>query len=185
VLQYFYERRLWVYGGLALLLLLDAGLYLGWIRDASAEPEAARARVAELQREVTDSAAEVQRLTVASREAPHLGPKLKRFLEERILPERAGYSSVAADLADVAGETGVQLGNVSYKAKDEKLQSELVRIEITTGVEGSYASILRFLQAMERSPRFYLINDLTVDSARSGAIQLRVQLATYFRRSAA
>ncbi|MFB3140133.1 MAG: hypothetical protein ACE1Z1_02975, partial [Candidatus Acidiferrales bacterium] len=61
-MSYWYQRRLWVYGVLTALLLLDAVVYFGWVRNPAAVADADPAQVALLEEEVAELAAEVQRL---------------------------------------------------------------------------------------------------------------------------
>jgi Tfp pilus assembly protein PilO len=61
----------------------------------------------------------------------------------------------------------------------------MIQLEVTTRVEGSYANLLAFMQELERSPRFFLVQDLNVGSARGGTVQLDMTLVTYFRRGPA
>lgn len=183
-----YGHRQWIYGGLALLLLLDAAVYFGWVRRPELPPEVAKLQAAELRHEVARRQAEVQRLQRIRAALPDLQPRLARFSSDRFLSEASGYSSVAADLGEAANKTGVQLQKVSYKLPStqdqESQQFHLTRIEITTEVQGSYANMLRYLEALEQSPRFYLINHLRLVEVRRGQLGLEMGLATYFKQRA-
>lgn len=183
-----YARRPWIYGGLVLLLALDAGVYFGWVRRPALPPEAAKLQAAELRHEVARHQAEVQRLERIRAAVPDLQPKLARFSTDHFLSEATGYSSVAADLGDAASKTGVQLQKVSYKPataqEQESKQFHLVRIEISTQVQGDYVHLLRYLEALEQSPRFYLISRLGLVEVRRGQLSLEMSLATYFKQGA-
>ncbi|MFQ5662560.1 MAG: type 4a pilus biogenesis protein PilO [Terriglobia bacterium] len=180
-----YARRRWVYWSLVILLALDAMVYFGWLRRPLALPGSNPAAVARLEREVTEQAREVARLRRVRNRAPQLRPQLERFTRERFLAAQRGFSRVAAELEEAANEAGVNLDRVSYKIAVARDESELVRIEIGTSVKGGYRNLLRYLEELERSPHFYLINELKVEGAERGQVQLEMRLATYFRRSRA
>ena len=41
--------------------------------------------------------------------------------------------------------------------------------------------MIRFINGLERSKNFYLVDDLTLASANTGTIQLEITMHTYFR----
>lgn len=178
-----YRRRHWVYLSLVCLLLLDGVVYFGWVRRLAGLPATEPAQLAALEREVGGRVAEVARLRRVRDQLPQLRPQLDKFTAERFPSERAGFSRVAEELDATASETGVQLGRVAYQSQEEKDRPELLRIEITTNVEGGYPNLLHYLEALERSPRFYLINELNVVGTEGGSVRVEMKLATYFRRS--
>lgn len=180
-----YARRHWIYLGLVALLLGDALVYFGWVRPdiVATRPPGDPTQVARLEQEVAARVKEVARLRRVREQAPKLRPQLDQFTAERFLPERTGFSSVAAELEEATGGTGVRLGRVSYESQAEKARPELLRVEINTSVEGGYPNLLRYLEELERSPHCYLINNLGVVGAEGGAVRVEMRLVTYFRRS--
>ena len=47
--------------------------------------------------------------------------------------------------------------------------------------EADYPAVIQFINGLERSKYFYLLDDLQLGSASSGAIRLQIGLHTYFR----
>jgi len=182
--RWYARRRLLVIAMLA-VLVADAGLYFGWVRRPVTEASADPAQVARLADEVAGLRAEVARLARVRERAPQFGPELEKFSGQRFLSARTGWSRVWAELEASAREAGVRLGRVSYKMGEERAEPELLRVEISSSVEGQYAGLLRYLDELERSPHLYLINELTLESARGTDVRLQLRLATYFRRSPA
>lgn len=179
-----YARRHRIALGLLAVLALDAGVYFGWVRRPATEAEFDPARLERLTQEVFGLAAEVARLGRVREQAPRFRPQLEKFAIERFPAERTGFSRVAAELEAAADEAGVVLGRVSYESTAERSQPDLLRVEITTSVEGEYAALLGYLDELERSPHLYLITELNVDGAQRGQVRLQMRLATYFRRGA-
>ena len=182
-MSYWYQRRLWVYGALAALLLLDAVVYFGWVRNPAAVADADPAQVALLEEEVAELAAEVERLEQVQVQAPQLGPQLDRFVAERFLEESTGFSRVNAELNRAARAAGVVLSRVTLDTEEVKEQPGLLRVEVLADVQGRYSNLLRYLDALERAPHLYLISQLSVGTARGGRVQVQMRIATYFRRS--
>ncbi|MBI4467307.1 MAG: hypothetical protein HY656_07770 [Acidobacteria bacterium] len=171
--------------GLVALLALDAGAYFGWVRRPVGPFETEPAQVEHLAQEVAARAAEVARLERVRELAPGFGPRLDQFGRERFLPESTGFSAVAAELEEVAQNSGVFLGRVSYQTGVERLRPGLLRVDMATSVQGQYDELLDYLEQLERSPHFYLTSSLTLASARGGQVRLEMRLITYFRRGAA
>lgn len=179
-----YARRWGIYLAFLALLGVDAGVYWGWVRRPGAQAGADPAQVARLNQEVAERAAEVARLGRLREQAPRLRPQLDQFVAARFLPERTGFSRVAAELDDAAAQADAALGRVAYDTTPEKAQPDLVRVEMATSVEGDYPALLDFLGALERSPQLYLLNDLSLVGTQGGQVRLEMRLATYFRRGA-
>ena len=180
-----YARRHRIAIGLLALLALDAAVYFGWVRRPAAEPELDPVRLERLTQEVSQLSAEVARLERVREQAPRFRPQLEKLAAERFLAERTGSSRVAAELEAAAQEAGVVLGRVSYESAPERVEPGLVRVDITTSVEGEYADLLRYLDELERSPHLYLLNELNVDGSQRGQVRLQMRLVTYFRRGGA
>jgi hypothetical protein len=54
-------------------------------------------------------------------------------------------------------------------------------VTVLDSVDGDYPAIIQFINGLERSKYFYLLNDLHLDTALAGAIRLHLELRTYFR----
>jgi hypothetical protein len=106
------------------------------------------------------------------------------FATERLPAEQVGFSQVAADLQEAANQAGISLEAVTYQPRPQEQQPDLLRVEVSATLEGAYPSLLRYLEELEKSPQFYLINELAVVGARGRELKLELKLATYFRRGA-
>lgn len=59
-----------------------------------------------------------------------------------------------------------------------------MELEIATAVEGDYDSLVQFLNKLEHSDNFYVLDGLSLNSSTgSGKLRLNLQLRTYFRTS--
>jgi hypothetical protein len=54
-------------------------------------------------------------------------------------------------------------------------------VDIATAVEGDYEGLIQFLNKLEHSDNFYVLDDLTLATSSVGKLRLNVQLRTYFR----
>jgi hypothetical protein len=105
---------------------------------------------------------------------------------EHSLPaESAGSSSIISELDDIAKKSGLQIETLTSKPK-ELSNRGLVEWGIDTTVKGDYGSVVRFVNGLQRSQSFYIIDGLalgTDSQTQSGAGLIRVGLhvRTFFR----
>jgi len=111
--------------------------------------------------------------------------------EHSLPPESAGSSSMAAELDDIAKKAGLRVEGFSFKSNNSKELSEhgVTEESIDATVSGDYAAVARFVNALQRSQKFYIMDGLALggDSQTqkaSGPLRVALHLRTYFRTAA-
>jgi Tfp pilus assembly protein PilO len=170
----------WIGGALALLLLLDVILVFILWQSAQAGPQAMRQERVRLQTEARLLKADIDRAKAIQQRMPDVGKECDRFYQEDLLPASAGYSALVADLGEIASKAGLRTSGLSFKQRDLK-ERGVTEVDIEASVEGDYPAIIHFINGLERSKNFYLMNDLGLDSQSTGGIRLKLGLRTYFR----
>jgi len=183
------RRGWWVYFSLlAALVVADTGVYWFVVRPQEVTPLDAEA-LAELGRQVAQAEAEVTRLKRIEQALPTAGKDLSQFGARHFHAERTGSSALLAAFERAADDVGVRPGRVEFRSYELKDRSELVRMEIRTTVEGGYRNIVQFLETLERSANFYLVERLGLVASQArgsgGDLQLSLKLSTYLRRGSA
>jgi len=56
-----------------------------------------------------------------------------------------------------------------------------IHLHQSAGVEGDYEGLIQFLNKLEHSENFYVLDSLALASSTAGKLRLNVQLRTYFR----
>lgn len=165
---------------LGVLLVADLALagFLYWQseqtpREIHAEAQALRLQAKKLQADDQRGERIRDSLAVA-------GAECDKFYESRFLDSATGYSRIQADLSAIATKSGLHATSVSFKPKELEGRG-VTEITITEEIEGDYPSILQFINGLEVSQNFYLLRALTLDSATTGVVRLKLELATYFR----
>ncbi len=169
-----------VRGVLAVLLAVDVILVGVIWRAAKSAPEGQRVERDRLQAQAKLLAADVKRAEAIKAHLSEVGHDADRFYQDSLLGASAGYSEVVADLGTIAAHSGLKTSLVSFRPTDLKSRG-VTEIQITAGVEGDYPSLIHFINGLERSKNFYLLDSLTLQSASTGAIKLSLELRTYFR----
>ena len=85
----------------------------------------------------------------------------------------------------LARQANLDYGRSSVEAQNER-DSDLTRLRISMDLEGSYANMRTFIHQLETAPEFVVIDDLelTEGAEGGGAIEVRLELSTYFRTPA-
>ncbi|HZP25390.1 MAG TPA: hypothetical protein VFB04_18255 [Terriglobales bacterium] len=93
------------------------------------------------------------------------------------------YSAVASELGAIATETGVHLSNVKYDEKDTPVEG-LHKLAMEAAISGDYLQEVKFINALERSKMFFLIDGITLGE-QQGNVRLQLKLETYLRGAGA
>ena len=99
-------------------------------------------------------------------------------------------STVAGDLGDVAKKSGVQLTGVVFRDKEKEKDAGLRNISERTmdaTIAGGYGGVVKFLNGLQKSPNFYVVDSLEVATETNAPNVLRVviHMRTFFRAAAA
>lgn len=102
------------------------------------------------------------------------------FFTTHFHPSRAGYSAISEDLGDLSRSAGLRSDSISFHQHSPDARG-LVQVDISTAIEGDYDSLVQFLNKLEHSDNFYVLDSLALASSTAGKLRLNVQLRTYFR----
>jgi hypothetical protein len=102
------------------------------------------------------------------------------FFQKEIVAEKSGYSSLSDNFGELAKSAGVRTSNITYRtaAPDKR---GVIQIEIGATISGDYANIVRFINGLEHSDTFYVLDSLTLGAGSTGGLGLNLHLRTFFR----
>ena len=134
----------------------------------------------DLRRQYEERRQEVARLRDIQSKVEAARQQGDAFLRERLLPQKEGFSTVVNELDAMAAAAAVRKGTVNFKTK--ALEGHiLLEVGLSTTVEGDYPSLVRFVNKIEQSQRFFVIENLSLASSpNSPVIKLNLRLLTYF-----
>ena len=110
---------------------------------------------------------------------PQAKREIDAFYQDR-LP--SSYSAISTNLDRIAAESGVKVSSERYAQKDAEIPS-VQRVEIDADVSGDYVPLAKFINSLERSQLFFLIDGLDLGGQQSGTVRLHIKLETYLRNS--
>ncbi len=170
----------WIGAGVALLLLADLALGVFLWQNSRDSEQSRRAEREKLALKAKLMNADVKRTEQIRGALPQVGKDCADFYQKTFPDAANGYSAIESDLDAIALHAGLKTSGVSFKPT-ELSDRGVTQLEITTQVSGDYLSVIRFINGLEVSKNFYLLNDLALDSASTGGIRLQLKLHTYFR----
>ena len=102
------------------------------------------------------------------------------FFQKQIAPAQSGYSALSENFGDLAKIAGVHTSNITYRTGTPDKHG-VVQIEIGATVSGDYANIVRFINGLEHSDTFYVLDSLQLGAGSTGGLGLNLHLRTFFR----
>lgn len=110
---------------------------------------------------------------------PQAKREIAAFYQDRF---PSSYSAISTNLDKIAAESGVRVSSERYAQKDAEVPS-LGRVEIEADVSGDYVPLAKFINALERSQLFFIIDGLDLGGEQTGGVRLHIKIETYLRNS--
>lgn len=171
----------WVQVALALLLAADAGLAIErWRMNVAASEQQLQLRTVRLRAEVAALRANLNKAQSVQRGIPEIAGECDRFYDEQLLGPSQGYAALVTDLGNIAQKAGLQTSGVRFAQKDSS-EHGVTEVDATAIIEGNYDALIRFINGLERSKNFYVLDSLQLASSTKGQVKLNIRLHTYFR----
>ena len=104
----------------------------------------------------------------------------QRLLSEQFLPEASGYTVIREFLEQAAKKSGIRHRDIAYENREINTLN-LNELKIGIPVTGTYAQVRQYLERIEQSPYFLIIESVTWRATpRSNLIDVDIVLRTYF-----
>lgn len=92
-------------------------------------------------------------------------------------------SAVYAELGKLAAANRVRIGGAKYELTETELPNvQMMGIEAT--LSGSYLDTIRFINALERSKMFFIVDGIGLNEQQGGGVNLSVKVEAYVRGQA-
>ncbi len=105
--------------------------------------------------------------------------QIVQFEKDRIPTEA---SAVSVELGKLASDAGVKLSSVRYDEADSDVP-DLRHYRISAVIAGDYLQEVKFINALERSKQFYVIDSVNLGEQQQGAVRLQINVDTYLRET--
>jgi Tfp pilus assembly protein PilO len=166
---------------LSLLILVEMPIYFFFIRPEMEVDEKASARLTAIQQEIVLQERAVKMLVNFESRLKMSRRAFQDFSQKHLFPKNRVGSELLSDLEKISVEAGLLRNRVVYQFQGKPIFG-LRRIDFSVPLEGSYGGIRRFLNILEGSPHFILIDSISLESDREGAgggIRMDLNLSTF------
>jgi len=89
-------------------------------------------------------------------------------------------SQIATQFGKIAAANGVTISSAKYKQQDSDV-GLLQPVEVEADLSGSYVSLAKFINALERDDMLFIISNVTLAGEQKGPIKLQVKVETYLK----
>lgn len=163
---------------LALNVIAALILFKPW----GGSPEDLQREMAELQRQLAARQAQLERSKELVKSIEKARVEGDRFMDQYMLNRRTAYSTIVGELDRVGAEAGVKPKESQYAVEPVEGSDTLGTMSISANYEGAYANLTKFINALDRSPRFLIIESLQAAPQASGAvINLNLKLLAFVK----
>ncbi len=166
----------WHYAGLAVLVLLVAGLAIMLGLDWKATDSSSNDALAGKQVQLKALGMETAPLRGLEQRVAESRKQMLAFYDKRI---PVNYSSIATRIGDLEVKTGVRLSRLQYA--QGPTGTDLTEITMDAGISGEYPQIMHFVNGLERDPTFFVIRTMTLTGQQGGLVNLRLRVSTWLR----
>jgi Tfp pilus assembly protein PilO len=106
-----------------------------------------------------------------------------QFFEQYFLDRQTAFSTVLTELNSTAEKAGIRpTGDNSYTFDPIEGSDNLAMMTVNGSYQGTYADLIEFVNAIDRSPRFLTIDRLQASPAQApGALSISLRLNVFVR----
>ncbi len=169
---------------LVLAILLAANLVAAYflIRPIGGSPQQLREQAADMRAQLRQQQALLDRTRALTGKIESGRAEGDQFMNKYFLPRRTAYSSVMADLNELASQTKVTPKEGAYSIEPIEGSDVLDMMLLSVNYEATYPDLIRFVNLLDKSNRMLIIETLNATPQQSGAkLNFMVKLDTFVR----
>ncbi|MDQ6678536.1 MAG: hypothetical protein M3Z09_14715, partial [Acidobacteriota bacterium] len=168
--------------GLGVLLLANlaaAGFAFHWW---GASPRSVESRIDDLHRELNIEISLVSKTKLMAAKVETARDQSGKFINTYMTSRRVTYSTVLGELNQMASTAGIKTRETGISRDQVEGSESLSMLTITAGYQASYANLLKFMNQLDKSPRFIIIESVqAAPQANSQDLLVTVKLNTFVR----
>jgi type IV pilus assembly protein PilO len=178
------DPRLLVRAALGVLVLANIVAALMAFKPWGGSAEDLAREQVNLQQQLASMQARLEKTKALVAKAERARKEGDGFLAEYTTQRRTIFSTIFAELERVAREAGIQPRPSSYELDPVEGSDTLYQMNISAAYEGSYANLTKFVNLLDKSPRFLIIESLMAAPQQSNAgdlLSVVIKLDTFVR----
>jgi type IV pilus assembly protein PilO len=136
-----------------------------------------RQELNQLQSELQTKTIQVEPLKNLDKKVINANRQITDFYKKRFATQE---SDIPTQFGKLAVANGVTIEQAKYKVDDEEAGG-LYPVELEAGLSGTYVSLAKFINALERDDMFFIISSISLDGEQKGPIKLQMKFETYLK----
>ena len=173
-----------ILAGVTLLIAADVGLaaYSWHISNA---PGASSQEMELEKRKLKAMRADIEYAEKSKENFPKAVKDCDRF-ENDLPPAATASSSISSEISEISKKAGVQLTNIKYG--DTQIEGRnITQRGMDADITGDYASFVKFLNGLQKSPNYFVVDslDLGAEASAPNLIRIKIHMRTFFRSATA
>jgi type IV pilus assembly protein PilO len=169
--------------GILLLANLVAAVFAfrpfgGGAADLRRDRDALQQQLTQLQAQVAKSKKLVDKIQIARTEGD-------QFLAKYFTDRRVVTSTIQGELVDIAKQAGIVFQPTTWTDEPIEGSDDLIMKTINAGCQGNYTSLAKFINLVDRSPRFLILESLVAAPQQTGqTLNVTVKIDTFVKDTA-
>ncbi len=169
--------------GLILLATFNALFWLLAVQPLANRQAEMRALIASLDQQVKQKSEALARLRGADEKIASATATGDDLLASLTFERRTAFSQLLTEMGQAAQEAGVEIRETDYASEEVEGNETYGVISITANFRGSYAGLVRFLNLLDRSDAFLIVERLGARPREdTGDLQISMRIDTFVRR---
>jgi len=164
---------------LGILIAINAVLLFLLVRSPGRTEAERHADLARLGTEQRAAGLRVQQMEMLKQKVQLATRNEQEFAKANFLPRGSAFSQMLTDLERLATENHLQPGDSTFSLNEKDNKLGWVNVDVSLVVEGDYSNLVRFLNKLEQSKLFWIVESLAVSTERGQGLRLTLQAATY------
>jgi len=149
----------------------------GSAEDLRRERADAGRRLAQLQARLAQTRQLVDKVELARREGDD-------FLAKYFTDRRTSYSTIIEELDRTAQAAGLKLRNYNGELNEIEGSDTLQMMSLNTAYEGDYAGLEKFINLLDKSPRFLIVDSMQATPQQNGqTLTITLRLLTFVKEA--
>ena len=178
------DRRMVVRAGLGVLLAANLVMAAFIFHPLGGSVEDLTEEMRSKQRDLAQELQRVERTRSLEAKVQQAKVEGDKFLDECTMDRRSAFSTILGDADKMAVESGMKPKDSSYAPLEPVEGSDTItRLTISANYEGSYASLTKFVNLLDKSPRFLIIESLQAAPQANGLLSVTLKLDTFIREA--
>ena len=168
--------------GLAVLLLCDLGFYWFAVRPLDAREAETVAAIAALEQQVKQRGDAVEQLRVVVEKVETARSTGDGLIEDITIRRQVAFSTLVTELDAAATKAEIEDRDRTYDIEPVEGTEEYGTVRMNANFRGRYENIVRFLNLIDRSEQFLIIESLGASPRSDSAdLQVTMRIDTFVR----